>query len=112
MVEGACAVERIDEIAATPGIDVLFICTSDLSFSLGLRGEQNHPKLHGAIARIVEAGKKHGKYLGRPGSTPEQIAQYRAQGFSVFQTATEIGLMSAGAQQLLGGVEKLKAADI
>jgi 2-keto-3-deoxy-L-rhamnonate aldolase RhmA len=112
IIEEACAVERIDEIAATPGIDVLFIGTSDLSFSLGLRGEQNHPKLHDAIARVVEAGKKHGKYLGRPGSTPEKIAQFQEQGFSLFQTATEIGLMSAGAQQLLGGVEKLKAADI
>src|SRR5882672_11376399 len=69
IIEEARAVERIDEIAATPGVDVLFIGTSDLSFSLGLRGEQNHPKLHDAIARIVEAVKKHGKYLGRPGST-------------------------------------------
>ena len=37
--------ERIDEIAATPGVDVLFIGTSDLSFSLGLRGDQKDPRL-------------------------------------------------------------------
>ena len=49
--------DRIDEIAATPGLDVLFIGTSDLSFSLGLRGEQQHPHLDQAIAAVVRAGR-------------------------------------------------------
>src|SRR5690242_21857228 len=44
IIEEARAVDNIDEIAATPGIDVLFIGTSDLSFSLGLRGKQDDPK--------------------------------------------------------------------
>ena len=38
IIEEARAVEHIDEIAATEGVDALFIGTSDLSFSLGLRG--------------------------------------------------------------------------
>ena len=53
MIEEAKALDRIDEIAATPGIDVLFIGTSDLSFSLGLRGRQDEPQLDEAIAKIV-----------------------------------------------------------
>src|SRR5438477_818426 len=71
IIEEARAVERIDEIAATPGVDVLFIGTSDLSFSLGLRGDQKHPKLHEAIAKVVEAGQRHAKFLGRPAGRPE-----------------------------------------
>src|SRR3954454_8561207 len=55
VIEEACAVERVDEIAATPGIDVLFIGTSDLSFSLGLRGRQNEPLLQENIDRIAAA---------------------------------------------------------
>src|SRR3954452_8107537 len=66
VIEEARAVERIDEIAATPGIDVLFIGTADLSFSLGLRGDQNAPQLQEAIGKVVEAGQRHGKFLGRP----------------------------------------------
>ena len=104
IIEQARAVERIDEIAATPGLDALFIGTSDLSFSLGLRGDQKDPKLKEAIARVAEAGKKHGKVLGRPGGTPEQIAEYMDQGFLLFQATTDIRLMEAGARQLLGGV--------
>jgi 2-keto-3-deoxy-L-rhamnonate aldolase RhmA len=53
VVEEASALEHIDAIAATPGVDVLFIGTSDLSFSLGLRGRQDEPLLQDAIQRIV-----------------------------------------------------------
>jgi 2-keto-3-deoxy-L-rhamnonate aldolase RhmA len=100
VIEEALAVENIDEIAATPGIDVLFIGTSDLSFSLGLRGRQNEPLLEENLAKVVAAGKKHGKFLGRPAGSPEQVAQYREQGFQVFQSQTELGLMRLGAKAL------------
>jgi 2-keto-3-deoxy-L-rhamnonate aldolase RhmA len=100
VIEEALAVENIEEIAATPGIDVLFIGTSDLSFSLGLRGRQNEPLLDENIAKVVAAAKKHGKFLGRPAGSPEQVAQYREQGFQVFQSQTELGLIRLGAKAL------------
>ena len=100
VIEEASAVDRIDEIAATPGLDVLFIGTSDLSFSLGLRGRQKEPLLEEAIAKIVAAGRKHGKFLGRPAGSPDQISRFREQGFQFFQTQTELGLMRLGAQAL------------
>lgn len=106
VIEEASAVERIDEIAATPGIDVLFIGTSDLSFSLGLRGRQNEPLLEEAVAKIVAAAKRHGKFLGRPGSAAEQVARYREQGFQLFQCATELALMRMGAERLLDPLVK------
>jgi 2-keto-3-deoxy-L-rhamnonate aldolase RhmA len=72
VVEDQSALDHIDEIAATPGIDVLFIGTSDLSFSLGLRGSQSHPKLDEAVARIAAAAQRHGKFLGRPARTVDE----------------------------------------
>src|SRR6185436_887850 len=108
VVEDTISLTHIDEIAATPGIDVLFIGTSDLSFSLGLRGEQDHPKLDAAIARIVAAGKKHGKALGRPALTPDAISRFQKQGFLFFQTATDIDFMSRGARQLLTPLGKAR----
>ncbi len=101
VIEEARAIENIEAIAATPGIDVLFIGTSDLSFSLGLRGRQNEPALQAAIEKVIAAGKKHGKFLGRPAWTPQLMEEYRAQGFQFFQSMTELGLMSLGAKQLL-----------
>jgi 2-keto-3-deoxy-L-rhamnonate aldolase RhmA len=101
VVEEASAINEIDAIAATPGIDALFIGTSDLSFSLGLRGRQNEPALEDAIARITDAARRHGKFLGRPAGTPDQVRRYMDQGFLLFQMPTEIGLMELGARQLL-----------
>src|SRR3954469_15542993 len=81
VVEEAAALAEIDAIAATPGVDVLFIGTSDLSFSLGLRGKQKEPALEDAIARIAEAARRHGKFLGRPAGTPDQVRCHMEQGF-------------------------------
>ena len=106
IIEEASAVERIDEIAATPGIDALFIGTSDLSFSLGLRGAQQHERLEEAIAAIAAAARRNGKALGRPATSPEQVAQFREQGFQLFQAPTDIGFMSAGARRYLDALKK------
>ncbi|MBI5084416.1 MAG: aldolase [Acidobacteria bacterium] len=101
VVEEAAAVEQIDDIAATSGIDVIFIGAWDLSFSMGLRGEQGAPAHRAAIERIAAAAKRHGKFLGRPASSPEQVREYMEQGFLLFQCPTEIDLMTRGARALL-----------
>jgi 2-keto-3-deoxy-L-rhamnonate aldolase RhmA len=101
VIEQASAVERIEEIAAMSGIDVLFIGTSDLSFSLGLRGRQNEPRLDEAIESVVAAARRHHKYLGRPAGTAEEVLRYRQQGFQFFQSVTEMGLMELGAEAIL-----------
>ena len=52
------AVERIDEIAAVPGIDLLAVGPSDLSRSLGVAGEPDHVSLVAAIDRVRAAAAK------------------------------------------------------
>ncbi len=105
IIEEAAAVERIDEIAATPGIDVLFIGTNDLSFSLGLRGRQDHPALLEAVAKVAAAARRHNKFLGCPARTREKINEYRDQGFLLFQAPTDMGMLAAGAKQYLSALE-------
>ncbi len=110
VVEDTLALSRIDEIAATPGLDVMFIGTSDLSFSLGLRGRQDHPVLERAVARIVAAARKHGKVAGRPARTAEEIKRFHRQGFQFFMTATDLELMAAGSREILQPLGKAKRA--
>ncbi|HEY5910675.1 MAG TPA: aldolase/citrate lyase family protein, partial [Verrucomicrobiae bacterium] len=109
VVEDNSAVSHIEEIAATPGIDVLFIGTSDLSFSLGLRGAQDQPKLEEAVAKIAAAGKRHGKVMGRPARTVEEVRRFEKEGFRFFMTGTDIDFMAAGASQFLGPLGKARS---
>jgi 2-keto-3-deoxy-L-rhamnonate aldolase RhmA len=106
IIEEVRAVENVEAIAATPGIDILFIGTSDLSFSLGLRGNQEHPRLEEAIGKVVAAAKRNGKVVGRPAATPDQVKKYIAQGFGFFQAPTELGFMAAGAREYLEPLER------
>ena len=108
IVEEARAVERIEEIAAVPGIDVIFIGVNDLSYSMGLRGKQDAPEFKAAIARIIAAAKKNGVAVGRPGAAGD-VAELISQGFTFFQGSSELGLMRTGAQPLLDQLGK-KAA--
>jgi 2-keto-3-deoxy-L-rhamnonate aldolase RhmA len=106
MIEETRAVERIDEIAATPGIDVLFIGTSDLSFSMGLRGKQDAPELQKALDKVVAAARKHGKFAGRPAFNNAAVPNYIEQGFQFFQAPSEVKFMADGAKAVLDVFEK------
>jgi 2-keto-3-deoxy-L-rhamnonate aldolase RhmA len=106
IIEEKRAVDQIEEIAAIPGIDVLFIGTNDLSFSYGHRGNANVPEVQQAIARVLAAGRKYGIPVGRPAGTPEQIAAFREQGFLFFQGPSDLNLMGGGARPLLQSLDK------
>jgi 2-keto-3-deoxy-L-rhamnonate aldolase RhmA len=104
VIEEVSAVQQIDAIAATPGVDVLFVGPSDLSFSLGFRGQMNHPVVEEAIAKVLSAAQRHGKIPGRLATTPAEINRAMDQGFRFLQTSTELSLMAGGAEALLSGV--------
>jgi 2-keto-3-deoxy-L-rhamnonate aldolase RhmA len=109
-IEETGAVENVEAIAATPGIDVLFIGTSDLSFSFGLRGEQNHPLVIDAIKKVVRAAQQAGKAVGRPLPKPDQYNRFVDEGFTFFQAQTEINLLASGAQAYLTPLGKWRAS--
>lgn len=58
-IEHIKAVEAIDDILSVPGVDVAFIGPFDLSTSMGIMGEIDHPEMVKAIERVLEACNKH-----------------------------------------------------
>ncbi len=106
IIEEKRAVDKIDEIASTPGLDVMFIGTNDLSFSYGKRGDVSQPEVQEAIKKVVAAGKKYNVPVGRPVASPEQIAQYMTEGFLFFQGPADLVMMSNGARPLLNALGK------
>jgi 2-keto-3-deoxy-L-rhamnonate aldolase RhmA len=106
VIEDRPGLDNIDAIAATPGVDVIFIGTSDLAFSLGERGNQSAPAVRKAVDRIAQAARRNGKPLGRPAVTREQIRECIDEGFHFIQTVTDLGLMTAGARELVAEVQR------
>jgi 2-keto-3-deoxy-L-rhamnonate aldolase RhmA len=60
-IEDLQALEEIDTIASTEGIDVIMVGPVDLSRALEVVGQAHHPKLIAAIDRISEAVRRGGQ---------------------------------------------------
>jgi 2-keto-3-deoxy-L-rhamnonate aldolase RhmA len=102
VVEEAEALAHVDEIAATPGVDVLFVGTGDLSFSLGLRGQQQHAQVEQAASTVLAAARRHNLVAGRPAGSADETRRYIEQGYLFFQAPSDLALFETGARQFLG----------
>lgn len=105
IIEEKEAIDNIEQIAAVPGLDVLFIGPMDLSFSYGLRGKQDAPVMKEAIAKVLAAGKKYNVTVGRTVSGAEGPDLIK-QGFMFFQAGSELNYMALGTQAVLKGMGK------
>jgi 4-hydroxy-2-oxoheptanedioate aldolase len=59
-IENVEALDEVEQIAAVPHVDVLFIGPADLSQSMGILGEWTNPKLWQAIERVAKAARARG----------------------------------------------------
>ena len=63
-IETKAAVDNLDEILATPGIDMAFIGPSDLSLSYGIDGSLRSPEMRAIVNQIIDCASRHGVALG------------------------------------------------
>jgi len=63
-IEGQEGISNFEEIISVDGIDIVFIGPYDLSQSLGLPGQVNHPRVEEKMKEVVDKAKRNGKYVG------------------------------------------------
>src|SRR5206468_9213552 len=84
MVEDLPALQDIDAIASTEGVDIVAVGPSDMSRALGVGGSANHPKLVEAVHRVGYAVRKGGiARLALPmnhGALPRNAAELKELG--------------------------------
>jgi 2-keto-3-deoxy-L-rhamnonate aldolase RhmA len=98
MVETPEAVRNAREIAAVPGVDVLLIGTSDLTASMGIAGQIDHPDVRAAYVAVAEACRAAGKTLGMGGVYDEiHAAAYIKLGARFLLSGSDHNLLMAGA---------------
>lgn len=93
-IETMEGLENVEEIAATPGVDVLWVGEYDLSMSMGIPGALDDPRLHEAEARVVAACEEAGIAAGILAGTVEIAHSMRERGFRMIALGTDINLYS------------------
>ncbi|HXV63417.1 MAG TPA: aldolase/citrate lyase family protein [Vicinamibacteria bacterium] len=93
MIESPDGIEIADQIAAVPGVDVVFAASGDIGSFTGYA--QDDPRYQTLVDRIRDETLKAGKKLGGP------FTWHDREGYSFFQASSEAGLIRAGAKALL-----------
>ena len=102
LVETARGIANVEEIMAAPGIDVGWLGHFDLTTSMGIPGQFEHPDFLAAVDRLLAACRKNGKAAGVLAGTVEAAEAWRARGFRAIACNTDIGLLQEALRGALG----------
>jgi 2-dehydro-3-deoxyglucarate aldolase/4-hydroxy-2-oxoheptanedioate aldolase len=106
-IETVGALDRLEEIAAVPGVDSIFIGPSDLSASMGFLGDMGNPEVQEKLAGAAAHCRRLGKPCGIIGANPEAVGKFLEYGYSWAAIGSDISLMVGRAQEYLGRVRAL-----
>jgi 2-keto-3-deoxy-L-rhamnonate aldolase RhmA len=100
------AIANADAIAAVEGIDAVFCGPFDLSISLGIPGDVNHPREVEAVDQMVAACQRHGKASGILMFDPAHLTPWIDKGMRFIAYSSDVNMLAdaaAGALQQLKG---------
>ena len=103
MLEHISAVKQVDAILATPGLDAILIGSYDLSASMGIAGQLQHPDVLAAQQVILHACRRHNV---APGIhvvpvDPADVARRLAQGFLFVPCGIDTAFVREGCRLML-----------
>jgi len=99
-IETGAALGRLEEIAAVPGVDGIFIGPSDLAASLGHLGRPGHPEVQEALRLAAERLARIGKPAGILATKAEDAIRYAGWGYHFVAGGVDLGLMLGAAAAL------------
>ncbi len=107
MVETVEALQNVEDIAATPGLDGLFVGPSDLSITLsrGAGIDKLGQETLAAMRKVSDAARRHGLVAGAFGGSAEVIRTYQSLGFTFLAAAVDVDLLQWGAASLRKSLE-------
>jgi len=102
-VEHHRAVDAIDDILAVEGLDAVFLGPYDLSGSMGIAGQLDHPRMRAARRRVLEAGRAAGKPVGIHAVNPDgaSVRILLEEGFSVIACGIDTLFLRESARRMI-----------
>lgn len=112
MIETAAALENLDDILSTPGLDAIYIGPADLSQSLGgpPDGDLNKPLVAKAIEHILAGCRQHGIVPGIHTGSSQFATQMIDKGFQFVTVLSDARLMTLKAAEITAAVKGHKPA--
>jgi 4-hydroxy-2-oxoheptanedioate aldolase len=109
MVETVEALENVEEIAATPGLDGLFVGPSDWSITLsnGAGIDKLGAATLSAMEKVSAAARKNGLVAGAFGGSADVMKAYMKVGFTFFAAAVDVDLLHSGVAALLKAMRQV-----
>ena len=100
MIETAQALNNLDEIMSTPGLDGIYIGPTDLAISLGMAsgGPLDQPRLAEAISTILKAAQKHAIVPGIHTSSTLDAIHVIERGFKFVTIMTDTRMLADAAR--------------
>ena len=87
------ALDNIEKLVSIPGVDAVMIGPQDLSLSLGLVGQVNHPRMAEAFERVIAACRKYNVAAGVHLTEVEQAKEWLAKGMRFFTFQNDIRML-------------------
>ena len=106
-IETEEAVENADGILSVEGVDAFFVGPFDLSASMGLLGDLSHPKVQGAIDRVLVSGRRHGLPGGLWKGAGVPLEQRIDEGWQFISLGMDIELLMGGGEAALRAARRL-----
>ncbi|MEQ8655269.1 MAG: aldolase/citrate lyase family protein [Kiloniellales bacterium] len=109
LIETAAGLENVEEIMAVEGVDAAHLGHADLSLSLGVPGQFDHPKLQAGIDRIVEAAERNGKAAASLAPDPKWGEDLLGRGYRMMSYGYDIGLFTGSLTQGINALRETSA---
>ncbi len=102
-IETLSSLEVCEQIAALPGVDVLFVGPNDLSIAMGVAGQITHSLVEDAIDRVAAACRAAGIWSAVQMNTVEGAVRW-APHVDLVSHSAEIGMLQAAATSAVAAV--------
>jgi 2-keto-3-deoxy-L-rhamnonate aldolase RhmA len=102
LLETVKAFENLDAIISVPGVDIAWVGHYDLTVSMGIPAQFDHPRFLAAMDELATVCRRHGVAPGFLPSTPELAVHWISKGFRALSLGSDIGVF-------LDGVRKFRA---
>ncbi len=108
-VEHKSAVDNIDDIVSVEGLDGVFIGPYDLSASMGILGQLDHPDMKAAVETVLRAARKAGIAAGLHvvSPSPDDVRSRYEEGFRFIAMSIDITILGHYSRQLLGELKSI-----